>query len=331
MVLECMTIKQDSKERQQPLDRVDELLHRPVMLEEVIAGLAIRPDGYYLDGTFGRGGHARAILAQLDERGRLFTVDRDPKAVAAAKAEFADDPRFVIEHAAISQLDQVAARHQLHEKLDGILFDLGVSSPQLDDASRGFSFMQEGPLDMRMDLTQSLDAKTWLAQAREEEIATVIKQYGEERFAKRIARKIVEQRVEQAIVTTKQLAELVKQAVPAWERHKHPATRTFLAIRIFINQELAEVEQGLVHALDLLKKGGRLVVISFHSLEDRIVKRFMRQKPLENEVWAKLPMMKEPLQGRMRVMSKAIKPSANEVHVNPRARSAILRIGEKIV
>lgn len=304
--------------------------HQSVLLTEAVDALAIQANGYYLDGTFGRGGHARAILARLNDEGRLFAIDRDLTAVEVAQAEFSNDSRFVIEHAKLSQLDQIADRYNLYEKLDGILLDLGVSSPQLDDSTRGFSFMQDGPLDMRMDSTQMLDAKTWLKHASEAEIARVIKEYGEERYAYRIAKNIVETRAKQPIVSTMQLADLVKNVVPTRERHKHPATRVFLAIRIFINQELAEVEQGLKHAVRMLKKGGRLVVISFHSLEDRIVKHFMRQKPDEYKILVKLPLATNLPQESLRVIGKAIKPSIIETDANPRARSAILRIGEKV-
>lgn len=304
--------------------------HQPVLLAEAIEGLAIKANGYYLDGTFGRGGHARAILSYLGEEGRLFAIDRDPRAVAVAQSEFAHDQRFTVIHAKLSQLAQATEDYHLNEKLDGVLLDLGVSSPQLDDPTRGFSFMQEGPLDMRMDPTQAMDAKTWLSHASAEEITEVIRDYGEERFAKRIANRIVETRKQQPLTTTTQLANLVKEAMPIHERHKHPATRTFLALRIFINQELTEVELGLKQALNMLKVGGRLVVISFHSLEDRIVKRFMRQKPEEYKVLAKLPLIKNLPVGRVKIIGKALKPSSAEIDANPRARSAILRIGEKI-
>ncbi|WP_198678980.1 16S rRNA (cytosine(1402)-N(4))-methyltransferase RsmH [Pseudidiomarina sediminum] len=305
--------------------------HVSVLLQESLEALAIRPDGTYLDATFGRGGHSRAILSQLNDNGRLIALDRDPTAIAAAQA-FADDPRFSIVHTPFSELSDVLDAQQLRGKLDGILFDLGVSSPQLDDAERGFSFMREGPLDMRMDTSRGQTAAEFLAHASADEIAFVLREYGEERFAWRIAQAIVQQREETPLQTTKQLAQLIDQAVPFKDKHKHPATRSFQGIRIHINGELDEIEQALTAAVAGLKSKGRLAVISFHSLEDRLVKRFMRAQAKGKEIPAGLPLRDDQIdRGQtLRLIGKAIKPSAAEIKANPRARSSVLRIAERL-
>lgn len=304
--------------------------HTTVLLDEAVNGLNIRPDGIYIDGTFGRGGHSRLILSQLGEEGRLLAIDRDPQAIAVAKT--IDDPRFSIIHGPFSALGEYVAERDLIGKIDGILLDLGVSSPQLDDAERGFSFMRDGPLDMRMDPTRGQSAAEWLQTAEEADIAWVLKTYGEERFAKRIARAIVERNREQPMTRTKELAEVVAAATPVKDKFKHPATRTFQAVRIWVNSELEEIEQALKSSLNVLAPGGRLSIISFHSLEDRIVKRFMRENSRGPQVPAGLPMTEEQLKklgGRqLRALGKLM-PGEEEVAENPRARSSVLRIAER--
>jgi len=303
--------------------------HRPVLLDEVIEALNIGSSGVYVDGTFGRGGHARAILNRLGEKGHLFAMDKDPQAVAAAKEMFADDARFSIEQGSFSQLKQhIAGRHWLG-KVNGILLDLGVSSPQLDDAQRGFSFRLDGALDMRMDTSGGFTAAQWINEAKENALAQVFRDYGEERYAKRIARAIVKSRSEAPITTTTQLATIIAQANPAWEEGKHPATRCFQAIRIFINKELEEIQNCLPQSLDILTKGGRLAVISFHSLEDRIVKRFIRDQARGDHFPPDLPIPAAHIQPKMRAVGKAIYPSEEEINSNPRARSAVLRVAER--
>jgi 16S rRNA (cytosine1402-N4)-methyltransferase len=305
--------------------------HISVLLEEAIQGLAIKPDGCYLDGTFGRGGHSRAILSQLGTNGRLFAIDRDPAAIATAAA-FSADPRFHITHSAFSALGQIAEQQDIAGKLDGILLDLGVSSPQLDDADRGFSFMRDGPLDMRMDPTSGLSAAQWLAQADVEDISFVLREYGEERFAWRIAQAIVAARVETPFTRTAELAKLISDSVPKSNKEKkHPATRSFQAIRIYINSELEQVNQALHAALKVLKPGGRLVVISFHSLEDRLVKQFMRRFAKGEPIPRGIPLTEAQMQQRteLTLVGKAIKASEAELEANPRARSAVLRIAQR--
>ncbi|TDF39342.1 16S rRNA (cytosine(1402)-N(4))-methyltransferase [Alteromonadaceae bacterium M269] len=305
--------------------------HESVLLNESIQGLSIKPDGIYLDATFGRGGHSRHVLSALSSEGRLIALDRDPSAIEAAK-QFADDPRFSIHHCQFSQMNDVLESIGVSGQLDGILMDLGVSSPQLDESERGFSFLRDGPLDMRMDPSKGMSAADWLAKAELEEIAKVIKEYGEEKFGRRIAHGILDIRDSQPITTTKQLADVVIASVPKIEQHKHPATRTFQAIRIFINGELNEVEQGLESALTQLKPDGRLAVISFHSLEDRIVKRFMREQSRGLKVPHGLPLTDEQIDAHkaLRLIGKAIKPSKAEIEHNPRSRSSVLRVAEKI-
>ncbi|EKE85343.1 16S rRNA (cytosine(1402)-N(4))-methyltransferase RsmH [Idiomarina xiamenensis] len=305
--------------------------HVSVLLSEAVAALAIKPDGCYLDATFGRGGHSRAVLEQLGKDGRLIALDRDPQAIAAAQA-FSHDPRFAIFHRPFGELAKVIDEQQLAGQFDGILFDLGVSSPQLDDAERGFSFMRDGPLDMRMDTSSGETAADWLNRAEADTIARVLKVYGEERFAGRIARAIVHDRQQQPFTRTKQLADLIARVSPIRDKHKHPATRSFQAIRIHVNRELEQIEDALAASLTALKHDGRLVVISFHSLEDRIVKRFMRQASQPKPIPAGLPVTDRELNKdiQLQLLSRAIKPSDEEVEENPRARSSVLRIARRV-
>lgn len=304
--------------------------HTTVLLDEAVNGLNIREDGIYIDGTFGRGGHSRLILSQLGEKGQLLAIDRDPQAIAAA-AEI-NDPRFSIVHGPFSALADYVDARGLTGKISGVLLDLGVSSPQLDDAERGFSFMRDGPLDMRMDPTRGHSAAEWLLQAEEADIAFVLKTYGEERFAKRIARAITERNREQPMTRTKELAEVIAAATPVKDKFKHPATRSFQAIRIWINSELEEIDTALKGALSVLAPGGRLSIISFHSLEDRLVKRFMRDQSRGPQVPAGIPMTESQLKalgGReLKTLGKLI-PGEAEVRENPRARSSVLRIAER--
>ena len=309
---------------------IEQHIHAPVLLETAINALAIKPDGIYIDATFGRGGHSQAILAGLSRQGKLIAIDKDETAVNYARGKFTNDARFSIIHSSFAKLQAIAKTENIAGKVDGILFDLGVSSPQFDDAARGFSFMHDGPLDMRMNRQQSLDAATWLQQASEKEIADVLYQYGEERFSRRLAKAIVLAGKQEKIVGTKRLAEIIKQAHPKWERHKHPATRSFQAIRIFINRELDELQQALAQSIEVLKIGGRLVVISFHSLEDRLVKQFIQRQQHGAELPRYLPLPKQQLVMRLQRIGKAIKPSAVEIANNIRSRSAMLRIAEKL-
>jgi 16S rRNA (cytosine1402-N4)-methyltransferase len=311
--------------------REDTYRHIPVLLDEALCGLALRPDALAVDGTFGRGGHSRAILAALGPEGRLLALDRDPDAIASEPATaLKGDPRFGVEHARFSQLADVVARRGWSGSVNGILLDLGVSSPQLDEARRGFSFLRDGPLDMRMDTGSGLSAARWLAQVAEEDLAAVISELGEERYARRIARAIVAARAQQPLETTSELARLIERAVPTREPGKHPATRTFQAIRIAINQELEELDAVLQQAVEILAPGGRLAVIAFHSLEDRRVKRFMRDEERGGQpAVARLPLPpRRP--SRLRRIGKAITPGPEEMTINPRARSAVLRIAERV-
>ncbi|MEG3135268.1 16S rRNA (cytosine(1402)-N(4))-methyltransferase RsmH [Rouxiella sp. T17] len=304
--------------------------HTSVLLDEAVNGLNIRPDGIYIDGTFGRGGHSRLILSQLGPEGRLLAIDRDPQAIEAAKS--IDDPRFSIIHGPFSDLAQYVRDRDLVGKIDGVLLDLGVSSPQLDDAERGFSFMRDGPLDMRMDPTRGYSAAEWLMKAEADDIAWVLKTFGEERFAKRIARAIVDRNREQPMTRTKELADLIANASPFREKHKHPATRSFQAIRIYINSELEEIERALDGAHEVLALDGRLSVISFHSLEDRIVKRFIRQHSRGPQVPSGIPMTEAQLQslgGRTLKSLGKMMPSEAEVAENTRARSSVLRFAAR--
>lgn len=298
--------------------------HVPVMLTEVLEGLRVRPDGIYLDGTFGRGGHAREVLKKLGPGGRLLLMDRDPEAIAKAHKEFATDARVSIRHANFAAMTDWP---EAIEGLDGVLLDLGVSSPQLDDATRGFSFQHEGPLDMRMDPTRGLSAAQWLAAADVQEIADVLWRHGEEKMSRRIARAIVERTGERPLATTRELADLVARTIGYRERNKHPATRTFQALRIHINDELGALQQGLDGALACLNPGGRLAVISFHSLEDRAVKQFIRGE-VAPAVRRGLP-PPEVAPAPMLAVGKAQFAGDAELAVNPRARSAVLRIAEK--
>jgi 16S rRNA (cytosine1402-N4)-methyltransferase len=307
---------------------VTEREHEPVLRKEAVAALNIRSNGIYVDATFGRGGHARAILEQLGPDGRLLALDRDPQAVASAKRQFADEVRLTIVHGPFSMLGSAVAERGWRGRVNGILFDLGVSSPQLDDPGRGFSFRTEGPLDMRMDTTRGESAADWLTRAEEHEIADVLFHLGEERYARRIARAIVRVRAETPILTTKQLAEIVAGAVPTRERSKDPATRSFQAIRLYINRELDELRETLPQAMEVLAPHGRLVVISFHSLEDRIVKQFMRAQEKGMELPPDLPVRHVEIHSRLKVIGKPVRAGEEEVRRNPRARSAVLRVAE---
>lgn len=301
--------------------------HVSVLLEEAVAALQVRADGVYVDGTFGRGGHSRAILARLDANGRLIALDKDVAAVEAAR--HIADPRFTVAHSGFARLAEVV-RGLGVARVDGVLLDLGVSSPQLEEAARGFSFRHDGPLDMRMDASRGMTAAEWLATVGEGELEEVIKNYGEERFAKQIARAVVAERAQQPIATTRQLAEIVAKAVKTREPNQDPATRTFQALRIYLNQELEELSLVLPQCVDLLNSGGRLVVVSFHSLEDRIVKRFLRQASMAPKFPRKLPLREAELpRPRLKIVSKPLRPGPAEVAANPRSRSAILRIGER--
>lgn len=304
--------------------------HLTVLRAEAVSALIGSTQGCYVDGTYGRGGHSELILQRLDAGGSLLGIDKDPRAVEVGSAMAAADSRFKICRGSFADIDELLAQCGWHNGVDGVLLDLGVSSPQLDQAERGFSFLRDGDLDMRMDTDSGLSAAQWLADADVADIARVLKDYGEERFAKRIARAIVAAREEAPITRTLQLAKIVAEANPAWEKHKHPATRAFQAIRIFINNELGDLERLLEKVVDQLRPGGRLVVISFHSLEDRIVKRFMRRQAQGESVPAYLPVTDDQVGRTMRLIGKAVKPSEAEVAVNPRARSAVMRVAEKL-
>ena len=306
--------------------------HQPVLLNEVLTGLAIEPDGVYLDATFGRGGHSAAILAQLGSAGRLFAADRDPDAVnAASNDKRFSDPRFCIQQRSFTELYDYMAEQGMLGEVKGILFDLGVSSPQLDNPERGFSFLHDGPLDMRMNPAVGLSAAEWLAQVAEADLCSVLKEYGEERYAKRIARAIVQAREQAPIIRTGQLSALVSAAHPHWERHKHPATRVFQAIRIAVNDELNQLESVLQRCIEVLAIGGRLAVISFHSLEDRSVKKFIQQQLEGGDFPRHLPIREAQRNIRLRRITHGIKPSVEEIAGNTRARSATLRVVEKIL
>lgn len=302
--------------------------HRSVLLDSAVDLLVNSPDGVYVDGTFGRGGHSRLILERLSSEGRLVGIDKDPEAMIHARELAEQDPRFAPVHGSFAQMGSVLQQQGI-DQVNGVLLDLGVSSPQLDDAGRGFSFMRNGPLDMRMDPGQSPSAAEWLATAEEKEIADVIFKYGEERFSRRIARLIVQRRQEAPPATTRELAELVSEAVPRKEKHKHPATRTFQAIRIFINRELEDLEAVLAVAADRLLPGGRLVVISFHSLEDRLVKRFMRDLSRGPRMPKGVPVTEEQERSDFRLVGRAMKASETEITENVRARSAVMRVLER--
>ena len=304
--------------------------HVPVLLGPVLDGLRIKRDGCYVDGTFGRGGHSKKILEQLGEDGRLIAIDRDPAAIAAAPESLTADPRFELVRGSFAQLETIIGERNLVGQVDGLLFDLGVSSPQLDEADRGFSFLRDGPLDMRMDPDSGVSASEWLASVDERELKQVLRQFGEETHASRIARAIVQARDTAPISRTAQLARIVEEARPQRGEKIHPATKTFQAIRIAVNGELEQLETVLQQAVNVMKKGARLCVISFHSLEDRIVKRFMRDAAQGPKLPKGLPVRHAETQGRLRVLGKAIHASPGEVMHNPRARSAILRVAEVI-
>ncbi|MCZ4126695.1 16S rRNA (cytosine(1402)-N(4))-methyltransferase RsmH [Stutzerimonas balearica] len=314
------------------MSQISDLRHVTVLLDEAVAALAVRPDGRYIDGTFGRGGHSRLLLRMLGPDGRLLGFDKDPMAIATGQALVAEDGRFVVVQRSFAELSD-----ELHERgwmgtVSGVLLDLGVSSPQLDDPDRGFSFLSDGPLDMRMDPTRGVSAAQWLADASEDDIARVFKEYGEERFAKRMARAIVQRRGEAPFTRTADLAKVVTDANPAWEKGKNPATRAFQGLRIFINNELGDLERGLDAALEALEVGGRLVVISFHSLEDRIVKQFMRRhaKGEADKLPRDLPIIPKAFEPRLKLLGKPQYASDEEVKANPRSRSAIMRVAEKL-
>ena len=306
--------------------------HITVLLEEAVEALALRADGCYMDGTFGRGGHSRLILSHLGPDGRLLGFDKDPQAIATGQTLAAEDGRFVIVQRSFAELGSEAQERGLAGKVSGILLDLGVSSPQLDDPERGFSFMNDGPLDMRMDPTRGVSAAEFIATAPAEEIARVFKEYGEERFAKRMANAVVQRREVQPFERTADLAEVLKVANPAWEKGKNPATRAFQGLRIHVNNELGDLEAGLDAALDALETGGRLVVISFHSLEDRIVKLFMRKlaKGEADNMPRNLPIQYKAFEPKIRIHGKAQFASDTETKANPRSRSAVMRVAEKL-
>jgi len=304
--------------------------HVPVLLGPVLEGLNIQPAGWYVDGTFGRGGHSSALLKLLDNEGRLLAIDRDPQAIAQVDEALQQDPRFELVHGEFAELKNYAIERKFLGKVDGLLLDLGVSSPQLDEAARGFSFQSDGPLDMRMDPTRGSSAAEWLEQVDEKDLKKVLSQLGEERFAGRIARAIVATRVLTPISTTTQLADIVKAVVPSRGQRKNPATKTFQAIRIFVNKELEQLETALETSLDLLRPGGRLCVISFHSLEDRRVKRFIRDAAQEPAQFRGLPNIPEEFHPRLKSIGKVVSASEQEIAANVRARSARLRVAERL-
>lgn len=306
--------------------------HITVLLDEAVEALAVRPDGCYLDGTFGRGGHSRLILSQLGPDGRLIGFDKDPQAIATGQTLAAEDGRFVVVQRSFAELGSVVAEQGLTGKVSGILLDLGVSSPQLDDAERGFSFLNDGPLDMRMDPSRGISAAEFVNTAPVEEIARVFKEYGEERFSGRMARAVAERRDIKPFERTADLAEVLKVANPAWEKGKNPATRAFQGLRIHVNNELGDLEAGLDAALEALEVGGRLAVISFHSLEDRIVKLFMRKlaKGEQDNLPRNLPVQFKPFEPKIKLIGKAQFASDAELKANPRSRSAVLRVAEKL-
>ena len=308
--------------------------HKPVLLDEVIEALNIRSDGFYIDGTFGRGGHSQEILNRLGPQGRLLSFDKDPMAITSVDEVLKQDTRFEIIQGSFTMLMQVAKQRGINKKVAGILFDLGVSSPQLDDAERGFSFRFDAPLDMRMDTSKGQTVADWLNRVDEKEIADVIYEYGEERASRRIAKAIVNARVEQFIETTTHLAELVCKNITKKRRSNksreiHPATKTFQALRIFINKELDELNDVLSQAIDVLAPGGRLAIISFHSLEDRIVKRFIRDQATADTIPAELPLMPDQTTIKLKPIGKKIRATEEEIKDNPRARSAVLRVAER--
>ncbi len=304
--------------------------HKPVLLEEALAALAIRASGKYVDATFGRGGHTKNILAALNSDGRVLAIDQDPEAIRCGQEIFGEDARLKLWHGSFGKLEECVDELGWRGQVDGILLDIGVSSPQLDTPERGFSFSVDGPLDMRMNPAYGMDAASWISQAREQEIERVLREYGEERYARRIAKAIVKARAQKPITRTQQLADIVAAAHPRWEPFKHPATRSFQAVRIFINQELQVLESVLPQCLSVLKTGGRLTVICFHSLEDRIVKNFMRKAARGDDYPPDLPVTADQLHPQLRLVGKAVRAGEEECRYNPRARSAVMRVAEKI-
>jgi len=305
--------------------------HRPVLLTETVDALAIKPDGFYLDGTFGRGGHSAEILSKLGESGRLLAMDQDPLAIEEAQEKFSSDTRFEIVRENFENMEVLVSDRNMMQRVDGVLLDIGVSSPQLDDASRGFSFIKPGPLDMRMNPDVGQSAAQWLATVEEYDLTTVLMHFGEEKFARRIANAIVETRKETEINDTVQLANIIEAAIPVKPKNKHAATKSFQAIRIHINRELEVLEQALQSGLNVLAVGGRLAVISFHSLEDRMVKRFFRKMSQGPQIPKDIPILAKDLEQPFKLIGKAIKPSKQEVQENPRSRSSVLRVIERVV
>lgn len=303
--------------------------HITVLLNEAVDAMVIDPDGLYVDGTFGRGGHSRLILERLSEQGRLIGIDKDPRAIAAGEQLEKEDGRFKICHGSFADMASYAQMRGEGKPVKGVLMDLGVSSPQLDEAERGFSFMQDGPLDMRMNTSAGETAAQWIARVGEEDMANVFYEFGEERYSRRLAKAIVKRREIQPFERTVDLAEVIKEAHPKWEKNKHPATRCFQAIRIFLNNELGDLETTLESATDMLAPQGRLAVISFHSLEDRMVKRFIRLKQKGPELPPGLPVMEKDIPCVLKAVGKAIKPSKAEINANVRSRSAVMRVAEK--
>ena len=303
--------------------------HRPVLLDEVIEALDPVSDGLYMDATFGRGGHTQALLDRLGPQGRVIAIDRDPTAIAYGEKKYQHEPRLELVHGNFSQVREMLEQRGLEKSFDGVMADLGVSSPQLDDAARGFSFMQDGPLDMRMDTSRGPSAAEWLATAEEYDITRVLREYGEEKFARRISAAIVAVRDESPIETTAQLVKIIEQATPVRDKHKHPATRSFQAIRMQINQELQSIDEGLESMLDALKPGGRLAVISFHSLEDRLVKRFMKSKVSRPQIPKGLPVFDSDMEVPYALVGKPQVSGQQELASNPRARSARLRVMQR--
>jgi 16S rRNA (cytosine1402-N4)-methyltransferase len=303
--------------------------HVPVLADEALEALALEPGGYYVDATFGRGGHTALLLQALGGEGRVLALDRDPEAIAAGERRFAGEMRLALVHAPFAEIGALVPAHSHGRPCRGVLFDLGVSSPQLDDPARGFSFRADGPLDMRMDPTRGEPVSAWLARAGVDEIREVIATLGEERFARRVAQAIVAARRERPIERTRELADLVARAVRTREPGKHPATRTFQALRMHVNDELGQIEKGLAGALDALASGGRLAVISFHSLEDRLVKRFMQRESQLDPLAASLPVVPPQLVPRLKLIGRKRRPTPEQIARNPRARSALLRVAQK--
>lgn len=305
--------------------------HKPVMLDEVVTALNIRAEGYYIDGTFGRGGHSRAILKKLSSKGRIIAFDKDPKAIENVDYDLKNDPRLELVHGSFSMLMQYAIKKNIKGRIAGILFDLGVSSPQLDDASRGFSFRFDAPLDMRMNTDQGQTVTNWLKTASEKDIADVIYEYGEERASRKIARAIVSARKKEAITNTIQLANIVAKVSFSRKNRIHPATKTFQALRIFINNELDEIENALPQTIDVLDVNGRLAVISFHSLEDRIVKRFMLKESRDDNGLSMMPYSPPRKLAKLKLIAKKLRASKEDIKTNPRCRSALLRVAERCI